>query len=363
MKASTLTGFVLVSIFLLVATVRAESLATTAPAGAAQTTQPAQKPDLTSDAFDIGDYSTVLLCKKLQAHLGLSDDQRDKAEKLRSALERAIETAASRRTHGREPTVSLMGRAKHVLAQFGQKARDLLTPDQDQKVQQMFEKGQLTRINVEVESLASKIPVGPNSFVIHGIRVEYCHFGEGTPDSQPATNPSDTHVSHAPPHVLTHHGREPQLPEGVEHGEFVGSTEGLLTYAHITPKHAPVIGFAYKLGKFSNDQVFKELTPVSEQPDGGTSVCAKDGYAVGALVVDTSDQHVLGIRIVFMRLKDGRLDPKDSYKSDWIGQPSDTQTTLDSSGKPIIGICGRKGVEIRSIAIVVESHAAGQSNK
>ena len=212
MKASTATGLVLLSVLLLAATVRAELPATTAPAGSAQATQPADKPKLTSDAFDIGDYSTILLCRKLQAHLGVSDDQCDQAQKLRSALEGAIELAVARRTHGPEPTVSLMGRANHVLAHFGQKARDLLTLDQDQKVQQMFEKGQLTRIKVEVESVTSKIPVGPNSFVIQGIRVDYCHFGEAAPDSQPATNPSDTHVSHPPPHAPRFMGPSPNRP-------------------------------------------------------------------------------------------------------------------------------------------------------
>jgi len=42
-----------------------------------------------------------------------------------------------------------------------------------------------------------------------------------------------------------------------------------------------------------------------------------------------------------MRVKDGRLDPADSYQSDRIGGTGGGQTVLGGAGAPVIGIVGK----------------------
>ena len=46
---------------------------------------------------------------------------------------------------------------------------------------------------------------------------------------------------------------------------------------------------------------------------------AKSGYVVGGLLVDYDHTGPCGIRVKFVRIRDGRIDPKDSYQSDWLG--------------------------------------------
>ncbi|MBO0698998.1 MAG: hypothetical protein J2P46_11435, partial [Zavarzinella sp.] len=68
---------------------------------------------------------------------------------------------------------------------------------------------------------------------------------------------------------------------------------------------------------------------------------AKDGYAVGALTC-VSGLNFDGFYLTFMRVKDGKLDPKDSYESDWVGQITDKERTrLGGDGTPVVGITGR----------------------
>ena len=72
---------------------------------------------------------------------------------------------------------------------------------------------------------------------------------------------------------------------------------------------------------------------------GVVTVKAKPGYAVAGIsgkAVVTMD----GMRVIFMRLRpDGKLDPSDSYTSDWIGGPSvGAETRLGGDGTLIIGV-------------------------
>jgi hypothetical protein len=57
-----------------------------------------------------------------------------------------------------------------------------------------------------------------------------------------------------------------------------------------------------------------------------------------------------------MRLgADGRLDPNDSYKSDWIGTPSATPTrTVGGDGKKVIGVQARRAAVLDALGLVVE---------
>ena len=144
-----------------------------------------------------------------------------------------------------------------------------------------------------------------------------------------------------------------KLPEGVERTELAGGP-GAFPFVSVRPHHEPVIGFGYKLGG-NRDQksVLLELAPLTQEGDGrNKSVVAKKGYIVGGLVVDAKDD-VNAFRVIFVRFKDGRSDPTDSYKSDWIGEPTGVQTTLDGQGKTVVGICGIKTFSFVSLGLVL----------
>ena len=51
----------------------------------------------------------------------------------------------------------------------------------------------------------------------------------------------------------------------------------------------------------------------------------------------------------------GRLDPKDSYQSEWLGTPSGKPTqTLSGNGSKVIGIHGRKAAVLDAVGLILE---------
>jgi hypothetical protein len=83
-------------------------------------------------------------------------------------------------------------------------------------------------------------------------------------------------------------------------------------------------------------------------------VVARPGYAVGA--INTRTGLLLdAFQLVFMKLKNGRLDPDDSYTSNWLGDPRGGGSgSASSDGRPVIGIHGRtNGREVNMLGLVV----------
>ena len=73
-------------------------------------------------------------------------------------------------------------------------------------------------------------------------------------------------------------------------------------------------------------------------------------------VVAKSGNRVDGLRVLFMKLKEGRLNPDDTYRSDWIGGVGGGPETLCGyNGEPIVGIFGRHGNDLDSLGFI---HAA-----
>lgn len=85
---------------------------------------------------------------------------------------------------------------------------------------------------------------------------------------------------------------------------------------------------------------------------------AREGYAVGAVKIQTIN-YVNAIQLVFMRVKaNGQLDPDDKYQSDWIGFRGRGKTyTLTGGGKPIIGLHARQGIVLDALALVVDNRS------
>jgi hypothetical protein len=85
-----------------------------------------------------------------------------------------------------------------------------------------------------------------------------------------------------------------------------------------------------------------------------TTVVAKPGYAVGAIHTRTG-LTVDSFQVVFMRFRDGRLDPGDSYSTNWLGDPRGGGPRDGSGeGKLVVGIHGRSnGREINMLGLLV----------
>jgi len=103
----------------------------------------------------------------------------------------------------------------------------------------------------------------------------------------------------------------------------------------------------------------------SHGSNGGTNeeAIAKPGYAVGGMVIKAGNS-VDGFRLVFMRIRGRRLDPKDSYESQWFGgQGGERETKLGGDGNPVLGIFGANGTNIDAIGLIVEVPAAAAAVK
>lgn len=86
-------------------------------------------------------------------------------------------------------------------------------------------------------------------------------------------------------------------------------------------------------------------------PDGDVvKAVAKPGYAVGMLTVKAG-QTVEGFSITFMKVKaDGKLDPKDSYESDWMGGKGGTNPVkIGGDGTPVIGLIGKANATSKDV--------------
>jgi hypothetical protein len=119
-----------------------------------------------------------------------------------------------------------------------------------------------------------------------------------------------------------------------------------------------LIGLRFTLGNWAGKDALGPLTPIfpstKDQAAEGMSVVAKDGYAVGGLLVD-ADDHVTALRIIFMKIDKDKLDPKDTYTSDWLGKPSGVEPRkLAGAGAKIIGIHGRQGLVTDAVGVVLE---------
>jgi S1-C subfamily serine protease len=121
------------------------------------------------------------------------------------------------------------------------------------------------------------------------------------------------------------------------------------------PAGGLLVGLEIGLGKFFDNDVVRAVRPIFRTAKGeevlgqqhGTDtgrvvrVKARDGYAVGAITVKAG-LTVDGLGVTFLRVKDGRLDPNDFYKSGWIGGPGGGgPDLLAGDGTPVVGIIGK----------------------
>ena len=95
---------------------------------------------------------------------------------------------------------------------------------------------------------------------------------------------------------------------------------------------------------------------------------AKNGYALGAIDVRHTKSgdlsYVVAVRAIFMRVKNRRLSPGDSYASPWVGRPDQQAQptggvvgiTAEKRYPRVVGICGNMdGRKCSSLGLVLAS--------
>jgi hypothetical protein len=144
-----------------------------------------------------------------------------------------------------------------------------------------------------------------------------------------------------------------------EDTEFAGGKGGGTRGDRFVEEDSLLYGVECSFSKWMSEDCVNKIVPIFSRdhdrklPAGAV---ARKGYAVGAVNVNAGD-YVNGIQLIFMRVKDdGRLDPKDSYTSEWLGiRPRGARKLEKRSGDgdPIIGIHVRHGLVVDALALVV----------
>lgn len=125
-------------------------------------------------------------------------------------------------------------------------------------------------------------------------------------------------------------------------------------FTEMAPEKGVLVGFDVGMSTFVNREVVGTLRPVfrvgrqemfgeihGTESKRTVNVVAKDGYAVGAISVKPGIG-IDGFSLTFMKIAGDKLDPNDSYTSDWIGYKGvGKPTTQDGGGKPVVGIIGK----------------------
>jgi hypothetical protein len=63
------------------------------------------------------------------------------------------------------------------------------------------------------------------------------------------------------------------------------------------------------------------------------------------------------VRVIFLRRKGDQLDPKEQYRSEWIGTPAGKhQKQLAGKGEMIIGTFGRQGLNVDALGVLMPSN-------
>jgi S1-C subfamily serine protease len=145
------------------------------------------------------------------------------------------------------------------------------------------------------------------------------------------------------------------LPNDAQETDLIGNDKAN-PMRQVSPTEQLAVGVVYSTGQSGGKSVIENVRLLFAQPSGaaGQTITAQDGYVVGGLVVD-SGVFINGFKVIFIRNKNGKLDPSDTYTSDWAGGSTSGKTKqLAGNGERVIGLCGRKGVYMRAVGLVLQ---------
>jgi hypothetical protein len=331
---------------------------------------PAAQPDvdqfmakgpLVSDKFTVRDYCTVLLSPDLRKYLGLNADQQEQLDHQRDYLKAKLNALCADPISDPQPLDMLSEETRYNLHYYGQEVRDVLTTPQDNKLQKLFDDGILKPAEIKV---AAAQQAGHYTIDVH-----YSPFTEAMAAPKPAyhaaTKPSDSLATPYLAHKFTA-SCQPfdgvgglgtySVPHGTRATSIVGGNGGG-PFVLVKPGIGPVRGFFFNFAQWNGRQIIHEIEPLygpsdSSTPLGNNVVYAKDGYIVGAVTIDATDC-VNAIKVAFIRYPTPKGDSSDLYWSDWCGETSgDLQQQLAGNGELIVGVCGRKGLNIDALGLI-----------
>jgi S1-C subfamily serine protease len=131
------------------------------------------------------------------------------------------------------------------------------------------------------------------------------------------------------------------------------------------PDYRPMIGLSYSLGEWMRVGCVHQVEGIFNRADADAlhghvqTVVARDGYAVGGLLVERDDTNVVAFAVVFMACRDGRLVPSDRYTSPWVGDHKEDDTgghaELGCDGRTVVGLCGRRGLNVAGLGLVLRA--------
>lgn len=184
-----------------------------------------------------------------------------------------------------------------------------------------------------------------------------------------AKNPADTAVAPMPKGPTEVAG--PRMKDPVMLGH-----PGAPAFKDLAPAGGHLVGLEIGLGKFGPSDVVHALRPIyragGRETTGeqrGTNLTrvtvakAKDGYAVGAVTVKAG-LGLDGMSVTFMKIVDGKLDPKDAYESEWVGgKGGRAPVTLGGDGTPVVGIVGRVAGDTVGFALLHRGQEAFDPRK
>ncbi|HEV3262058.1 MAG TPA: hypothetical protein VG013_34725 [Gemmataceae bacterium] len=125
------------------------------------------------------------------------------------------------------------------------------------------------------------------------------------------------------------------------------------SYEEVPKGGALLIGFDVTYGKFGNSSTVTTVRPIfltrvgrvmgtthGVPGEGVIRVEAKPGYAVGGVTIKAG-LGVDGMSVTFMEIREGGLNPKRAYESEWLGgMGGGPKTTVAGDGAPVVGIFG-----------------------
>jgi hypothetical protein len=138
-----------------------------------------------------------------------------------------------------------------------------------------------------------------------------------------------------------------------------------------------LVGLRLWLRQVGTGQAVAALQPVFRVPGGEApgvvrgpreggdlEAIARQGYAVAGIVAASDGRRLAGLRVVFHRVRGGRLDPRDSYESEWIGGKGvGKEVALGGTGAVAVGIHGLQGAEgatVGALGLVLDAPRSSQ---
>jgi hypothetical protein len=139
-------------------------------------------------------------------------------------------------------------------------------------------------------------------------------------------------------------------------------------FEQISEHHGILIGFRVAVEDLDGHPILKSLVPVyladDERVPGPrlgdpasdiSSVIAKPGYAVGALMIRHGRERIQGMRPIYMQIAGTGLNVADSYEGDWVGGGDGKEGRIGGNGRPIVGLFGAAGAAINSVGLIQEN--------